>query len=186
MNIIEIFSRFPKRADCINHIESVKWANSPICPYCGSAHCTTMKKEKRFNINRYHCNKCNATFSVLVGTIFQDTKLELQKWFLAIFLIFNSKKGISSRQLARDLQVNVKTAWSMQIRIRKAMFNNDLELLKGIVETDEIYNDKKNSEVTCVHRSSHDKDKSTVDRKSVNCSTLHYSDLNIIKTSINS
>ncbi|MFB3057275.1 MAG: IS1595 family transposase, partial [Ignavibacteriaceae bacterium] len=81
---------------------------------------------------------CNTSFSVTVGTIFHDTKLDLQKWFLAVSLILNAKKGISSRQLSRHLEVNKDTAWRMQMQIRKAMAQ-DATLLKGIVEADETY-----------------------------------------------
>jgi transposase-like protein len=92
-----------------------------------------MPKEKR-----YHCNNCNTSYSVTVGTIFHKTHLDLQKWFLAISLILNAKKGMSARQLARDLEVNRNTAWYMGMRIRKAMFE-DKDLLQGIVEMDETY-----------------------------------------------
>ena len=116
MDIITIFQKFPTQESCIKHIESVRWNNQPICPYCKSPNKTSLIKE-----NRYHCNNCNTSYSVTVGTIFHHTHLPLQKWFLAISLILNAKKGISSRQLARDIKVNHKTAWSIQMRIRKAM-----------------------------------------------------------------
>ena len=73
-----------------------------------------------------------------VGTIFHKTKLDLQKWFLAISLILNAKKGVASRQLARDLEVNKDTAWYLQMRIRRAMLQ-DSALLTGIIEADETY-----------------------------------------------
>jgi transposase-like protein len=152
MNIVSIFKQFPTQAHCIAHIEKVKWGNEPTCPYCGSVHCSTIKKEKGYGINRFHCNKCNATFSVLVGTIFQDTKLELQKWFLAIALIANAKKGVSARQLARDLEVNHKTAWSMQMRIRRAMHQDGAQLLQGIIEMDETYVGGKPRKGTGTHK----------------------------------
>jgi transposase-like protein len=162
MNIVSVFNQFPTQESCVKHIEKIKWDNSPICPYCGSTHCSAMKKEKGYGINRYHCNKCNATFSVLVGTIFQDTKLELQKWFLAISLISNAKKGISSRQLARDLEVNRNTAWSMQMRIRKAMYQGGAELLKGIIEMDETYIGGKPRKGTGIHKRGRGTDKTPV------------------------
>lgn len=87
---------------------------------------------------RHHCNTCNTSYSVTVNTIFHKTKADLQKWFLAISLILNAKKGISARQLARDLDVNKNTAWYMAMRIREAMLQ-DRELLNGIVEVDETY-----------------------------------------------
>jgi len=162
MNIVSIFKQFPTQKACVEHIEKIKWGDKAICPYCGSAHCSTMKQEKGYGINRYHCNKCNATFSVLVGTIFQDTKLELQKWFLAISLISNAKKGISSRQLARDLEVNRNTAWSMQMRIRKAMRQDGAELLKGIIEMDETYIGGKPRKGTGFHKRGRGTDKTPV------------------------
>jgi len=87
---------------------------------------------------RYHCNNCNTSYSVTVDTIFHNTKLPLQKWFLAISIILNAKKGVASRQLARDIEVTKDTAWRIQMQIRKAM-GQYKELLQGIVEMDETY-----------------------------------------------
>lgn len=133
MNIIQIYKMFPAQEDCLNHIENVRWGNKPICPYCESPNHSKMPKE-----NRYHCNKCNTSFSVTVSTIFHNTKLPLQKWFLAISIILNAKKGVASRQLARDIEVTKDTAWRMQMQIRKAM-GQYKELLQGIIEMDETY-----------------------------------------------
>jgi len=80
------------------------------------------------------------SFSVTVGTIFHKTHLPIQKWFLAVSLILNAKKGVSSRQLSRDLQVNKDTAWRISMQIRRAMNERiQRELLQGIVEADETY-----------------------------------------------
>jgi transposase-like protein len=133
MNLVEIFKQFPTQEDCIQHLEKIKWKGSSFCPYCESNNCTSVAKELR-----HHCNNCNTSFSITVNTIFHQTHLPLQKWFLAIALILNAKKGISSRQLARDLNVSKDTAWSMQMRIRKAMIETP-ELLNGVVEMDETY-----------------------------------------------
>lgn len=133
MNIIAIYKKFPTEADCIAHIERVRWNGRPVCPYCHSTRTTAMASE-----SRHHCNGCNTTFSATVNTIFHHTHLPLQKWFLALSLVLNAKKGISARQLARDIEVNKNTAWSMGMRIRNAMFEQG-ELLKGIVEMDECY-----------------------------------------------
>lgn len=135
MNIVEIYHTFPTEEDCIAHLEKVRWNDKPICPYCGSDHTTPLPKEQR-----HHCNNCNTTFSVTVNTIFHHTHLPLQKWFLAISLILNAKKGISARQLARDLEVNKNSAWYLAMRIRKAMTEpQEREFLEGIVEMDETY-----------------------------------------------
>jgi transposase-like protein len=133
MNIVSIYKQFPTEADCIAHLERVRWRGKPICPYCKSGRTTSAKIERR-----HHCNGCNTSFSVTVNTIFHHTHLDLQKWFLAISLVLNAKKGISARQLARDLEVNRNTAWYMGMRIRNAMFEQG-ELLKGIIEMDECY-----------------------------------------------
>ncbi len=133
MNIIQVYKQFPTQQDCLTYLEKVRWNNEPKCPYCRSSNHSPMKKE-----NRYHCNNCNTSYSVTVGTIFHKTKMDLQKWFLGISLMLNAKKGISARQLARDLEVNKNTAWYMAMRIRKAMVENH-ELLDGIIEVDETY-----------------------------------------------
>ena len=133
MNIISVFKTFPTQDSCIKHLEQVKWNGEPTCPYCKSKRQTPLKKEKR-----YHCNACNTSYSVTVGTIFHKTKTDLQRWFLAISLVLNAKKGVSARQLARDIGVNKNTAWFMLMRIRRAMIEQG-DLLTGIVEADETY-----------------------------------------------
>lgn len=133
MNIVAIYKKFPQESDCIAHLERVRWNGTPVCPYCKSTRTTPMPAE-----SRHHCNGCNTTFSVTVDTIFHHTHLDLQKWFLGISLVLNAKKGISARQLARDLEVNKSTAWYMGMRIRNAMFEQP-ELMPGIVEMDECY-----------------------------------------------
>ena len=78
-----------------------------------------------------------------MNTIFHNTKLDIQKWFLAITLVLNAKKGISARQLARDIEVNKNTTWFMLMRIREAMVDYG-DILEGIVEADETYVGGKN------------------------------------------
>lgn len=133
MNIIQIYRRFPTHEDCIKHLEAVRWDGTPQCPYCNSTRTTPRPKELR-----HQCNRCNSPFSVTVRTIFHNSKLDLQRWFLAIALILNAKKGLSARQLGRDLEVTKDTAWFLAMRIRKAMEDSG-ELLKGIIEVDETY-----------------------------------------------
>lgn len=138
MNIIEVYKLFPTHESCLNHLEKVKWQGKPSCPYCTSKKSTPLPKERR-----HHCNKCNTSYSVTVQTIFHKTKLDLQLWFVAISLVLNAKKGISSRQLGRDIGVNKNTSWYMLMRIRRAM-RDDGEMLEGIVEADETYIGGKN------------------------------------------
>ena len=138
MNLIQIYKKFPTQHDCLKHLENVRWNNTPKCPYCKSENQTPVKGKPR-----YHCNNCNTSYSVTVGTIFHKTKADLQKWFLAITLVLNAKKGMSARQLARDIEVTKDTAWYMLMRIRRA-FKEYGELLEGIIEVDETYVGGKN------------------------------------------
>jgi len=133
MNIIQIFKQFPTQKSCIKHLEKLRWGKTPVCVYCGSTNTNLLKKE-----NRHHCNGCRKSFNVTVGTIFHGTHVPLQKWFLLISLMQNAKKGLSSLQASRDIDISQKSTWSMMHRIRKAM-SNDNSLLSGIIEMDETY-----------------------------------------------
>lgn len=142
MDIKAISSKFPTEEVCIEYLERIRWNGIPICPYCSSSKISIVKEE-----NRYHCNNCNTSFSVTVGTIFHDTRLPLQKWFLAISLILNEKINISSRKLARELKVNKNTGYYLAMRIRKAMTQKDQrKLLVGILEMDDTYLVRQSSE----------------------------------------
>ena len=135
MNIDTIYEIFSTNDDCIAHLEKVRWGNRPSCTYCLSQNITPMPNEKR-----HHCNNCNTSFSVTVGTIFHHTHLPLQKWFLAVAIILNAKKGLSARQLGYDLKVNKDTAWRMAMNIRQAMTQSEQrQLLTGIIEADDHF-----------------------------------------------
>ena len=133
MNIIKIFEKFPTQESCIQHLEEIRWKDTPTCPYCKST------KTAQFG-DRHRCYNCITSFSVTVGTIFHKTKIPLQKWFLAISLILNAKKSLSALQLSRDIQVNRNTAWRVAMQIRKAIREREQgTMLMGIVEMDETY-----------------------------------------------
>lgn len=136
MNLFDIFQKFPTHETCIQHLERVRFGDDPYCPYCGSIE--VGRKDDAGRVGRWNCYGCKSSFNVLAGTIFQKTKVPLQKWFLAIALILDAKKGLSSYQLSRHLNINQKTAWYIAMRIRFAMLSNK-ELLQGIVEADETY-----------------------------------------------
>ena len=137
MNLITIFSLYPDEEACIEHLETVRWGDSPNCPHCGSV--SVARKTENSRLGRWNCHDCKSSFNVLSRTVFEKTKVELQKWFLAIGLIINAKKSLSSCQLARDIDVTQQTAWYMQQRIRAAMAVDQAPLLHGIVEADETY-----------------------------------------------
>jgi len=133
MELIKITEKLNTQGKCMAYLEKNRWSITPICPYCNST--KSSRKTQEF---RHTCHNCKRSYSVLVGTLFESTKLPITKWFFAIHLITNAKKGISSLQLARDLHVNKNTAWFLQKRIRQAMKDEDC-ILSGIIEIDETY-----------------------------------------------
>ena len=133
MELIKITEKLNTQSKCMAYLEKNRWPITPICPYCNST--KSSRKTQEF---RHTCHNCKRSYSVLVGTLFESTKLPITKWFFAIHLITNAKKGISSLQLARDLHVNKNTAWFLQKRIRQAMKDEDC-ILSGIIEIDETY-----------------------------------------------
>ncbi len=137
MNLIKIFTRYPDQEACLEHLENIRWRDEAHCPHCESIN--VARKGEIDRIGRWNCHACKSSFNVLSGTIFEKTKIPLQKWFLAIGLIVNAKKSFSSCQLARDLELTQPTAWYMQHRIRSAMASKQISMLQGIVEADETY-----------------------------------------------
>ena len=134
MNILELVKKFPDQETCIKHLEGVRWGEKPTCAYCGSV-ATYVKA----NTVRHNCRDCSASFSVTVRTIFHNSHVDLQKWFILIALMLNAKKGLSACQAARDIGLRRPTVWSMMHRIRKAMGSDQMQLLSGIIEMDETY-----------------------------------------------
>ena len=137
MNLLAIFSRYPDQEACIEHLENVRWRGEPHCPHCDSPR--VARKTDGERVGRWNCHACHRSFNVLSGTIMSKTKIPLQKWFLAIGLMVNAKKSLSSHQLARDLELTQPTALYMQVRIRAQMGSAQAGLLHGIVEVDETY-----------------------------------------------
>ena len=126
------------------HLETMRWPDGPVCPHCDSkeAYRLTAKPGSKTPVRKgvYKCRECREQFTVTIGTIFEDSKVPLHKWLLAIHLLCASKKGMSAHQLHRMLGVAYKTAWFMAHRIRYAMSQPPyLQKLRGIVEADETY-----------------------------------------------
>ena len=133
-NIISLTSYFTSNEVCKQAIAESRWADGDVvCPYCGKHHCKEGKG------GRYHCTGCNRNFSCLVGTIFENTKLPLVKWFVAMYYISSHKKGVSSHQLSRDLAVTQASAWHMLQKIRLLYAQSDADYFDGTVECDEVY-----------------------------------------------
>ncbi len=111
-----IYELFPTDADCRSHLEMIRWRGVPTCPYCEGTSSTRVPKE-----GRYHCNGCNTTFGVTVGTVFHHTHLPLKKWFAALSLLFDADASMSALQLAEVLDINKNTAWYLSSRVGRAM-----------------------------------------------------------------
>ena len=125
------------------HLESLQWANGRACPHCGTVDNSVELKGKSTRPGVYKCRDCRKPFSVTVGTLFERSHIPLNKWLLAVHLLCASKKGMSSHQLMRMLDVTYKTAWFMSHRIREAMApGSDVPPMGsdgGAVEADETY-----------------------------------------------
>ena len=135
-SLLELVQVFDTEEKCIEHLASLRWSNGVVCPKCGA--------DKKINFiksrNVWWCGSCKKQFSVRYGTIFEESRLPLQKWFMAIWLMTNHRKGISSHQLARDIHCTQKTAWFLYHRIRMVMAEmGSNDRLFGIVEVDETY-----------------------------------------------
>ena len=140
-SIIELISYFDTENKCLEYLEQKRWNGSIICPHCKNDKYYRFKDRKRFK-----CASCREQFTAKIGTIFEDSKISLKKWFVAIYLNTAHKKGVSSHQLAKDIKVTQKTAWFMLQRIRFGLgADNSLdETLEDTVEVDETFVGGKN------------------------------------------
>lgn len=134
-SLLELTTAIPDEKAAIAHFTAIRWKNGEFCPYCGH------DKIYHFGDAKTHkCARCKQRFSIKVGTIFEDSKLPLRTWMLAVWFISSHKKGIASTQLAKDLDVTQKTAWFMMHRLRHAARTRSFNRpLKGDVEADETF-----------------------------------------------
>jgi transposase-like protein len=132
--LVDIVHRFHSEEVCREYLEKLRWPSGVGCPKCGSCSVSEITTRDQFD-----CNDCRHRFSVTSGTIFDNTKLPLWKWFAAIFLMIEGKKGISANQLKRTIGVSYKTAWFLCHRIRESMREVEGERLTGIIEVDETW-----------------------------------------------
>lgn len=132
--LLEAIKQFSDPDACLKFIAGLRWPNGPICPRCQATNIATISTRPL-----WRCRACQKQFSVKVGTIFEDSPIELDKWAAAIWLIGNCKNGVSSCEIARDLGITQKSAWFMLHRIRRAMRTGDFRKLGGEVEVDESF-----------------------------------------------
>ena len=168
MNLIDVGKQFGSEEACIDYLEKMRWPDGVTCLKCDGSKVTRLQtnptERKRKNPRTgvvevkavpgrivYQCMnpECGHQFSATAGTIFHDTHLPLDKWFLAVALTMNAKKGVSAKQIQRDLGIAYKTAWYLNHRIRKAMGlieAADETPLSGPVEADKTYMGAKKSD----------------------------------------
>src|SRR5579872_3821107 len=144
MKLIDVTRQFNTDDKCLDYLESMRWPNGLCCIACGSTKVSRITRESKTKNKRtrlYQClePECKHQFSPTAGTIFHDSHLPLPKWFMAIALICEAKKGLSACQMQRHLGVNYRTAWHLCHRIREAMKQDNLLLDASAVEVDETY-----------------------------------------------
>lgn len=144
INLNNLAQHFSSEESARALIEAMRWPNGTVCPHCGATDCYKIqaKAESKTGARKglWKCAECRKQFTVTVGTIFEDSRIPLNKWLLAIHLLCSSKKGMSAHQIHRMLGITYKSAWFMMHRIRHAMTQEPLESkLSGIVEADETY-----------------------------------------------
>ena len=134
VNLFSLMDRFNCDKNCREALEDIRWPTGPFCARCG-----VIDSAELPDGGKYYCRSCGYQFTVTSGTIMHDSHLPLRKWFAAIYLMCESKKGMSANQLKRTLGVTYRTAWHLCHRIREAMGNDPLTgpTLVGVVEVDE-------------------------------------------------
>lgn len=142
-NLLQLQRHFHNERVCIEFIEQQRWQGKPECPHCGSEHhyrtSTRLKSAELKGYKDFWCKACGKKYTTLTGSIYASTKVSLQVWLSAIYLITAHKKGISSVQLAKDLGVTQKTGWFINHRIREMLKEKAPQALSNVVEVDETF-----------------------------------------------
>ena len=134
LSTYELMQMFPDEDAAIKHIAGILWPDGPVCPFCGGKNTTPRKPIKHY----HRCNDCRKDFSIRKGTIFEGSHIPLHKWLYAMYLMVTARKGISSLQLSKEIGVTQKSAWFLEMRIRKVC-GGQVQMLTGTIEADETY-----------------------------------------------
>lgn len=134
ISLPEFIKRFPDEDTCEQYIMAARWPRGINCPFCGNHRVYRLEKQKRFK-----CGKCQHQFTVRTNSVLAESKIPLQKWLMAVWLLTSNSKGISSVQLAKTLGVTQKTAWFLAHRIREAFMDGSGKQFTGTVEVDETF-----------------------------------------------
>lgn len=134
LDVFQFFSKFPDEKSCEDFIIQARWPRGINCPHCGNYKIYRLEAQKRFK-----CSSCRKQFTVRTGSVLAESKVTLQQWILATWLLTTHRKGFSSVQLAKTLGVTQKTAWFLAHRIRETFKGKGGGLFDGHVEVDETY-----------------------------------------------
>jgi transposase-like protein len=132
--LLAAIEHFSNKEVCVATVAAAKWLKGPECPRCEGKRLSYITTRQTWT-----CLECRKQFSVKVGTIFEDSPIPLNKWLCAMWMIGNCKNGVSSYEIARDLQVTQKTAWFMLHRLRYALHHGTINKMSGTVEADETF-----------------------------------------------
>lgn len=133
-SLLDLIKAFPNEDACFAHLELLRWNGEVVSPFDATS------KVYKCAGHKFKCKNSNRYFTVKTGTIFEDTKIPLVKWFMALYIFSSHKKGISSHQLARDIDVTQKTGWFLLHRLRYAFKHPSFQLMmEGVIEVDETY-----------------------------------------------
>lgn len=138
-SLIQVLDFFKEETTCIQYLSESRWGGTPSCPHCGNV--GAYLTNRGFKCKAKECQK---KFTVTTGTVLENTKIDLRLWFATIYLATAHKKGISSHQLSRDLNITQKTAWFLLHRVREMFKNTAPEMLEGKIECDETFVGGKN------------------------------------------
>jgi transposase-like protein len=136
VSLFQFFQRFPNEEAARLYFERNRWAGEVSCPHCGSVSVAEVKNHKPMP---YRCRDCRQHFSVRTGTVLAESRLPLQKWLLAIYMMTTARKGIPSTQMARELGITQKSAWFLAQRIRETWLGRSNGDMGGQVQVDETY-----------------------------------------------
>ncbi len=136
ISLFAFFQKFPNEEAARQYFETNRWNGEVSCPHCGSVSVAPVKDMKPMP---YRCRDCRQHFSVRTGTVLAESRLPLQKWLMAIYMMTTARKGIPSTQMARELGITQKSAWFLAQRIRETWLGGDEGMMGNEVEADETY-----------------------------------------------
>lgn len=136
VSLYQFFQRFPGEEAARAHFEQNRWAGEVVCPLCGSLSVAPVRSMKPMP---YRCRDCRQHFSVRTGTVLAESRLSLNKWLMAIYMMTTARKGIPSTQMARELGITQKSAWFLAQRIRETWLAGATPDMSGLVRVDETY-----------------------------------------------